>query len=172
MKHEQALLVALAYVIGFTTAFIAFALNVEDYRADKSPRTPKETRVQRAAASQPVQVVDREEGLFMVKDGRERILSAKATQGNSGDGFHDIVAHASVSPGGGYIHYCAEVSLSPGSCRHFVYSVAEDIVYKVKDQGVPLATANSEAASAAWTADEALGFGGRLADHRSGWHLR
>lgn len=126
--HEPALLVVLAYVIGFTTAFIAFKLAGDRswlYSADQSAQSGE------SVGERPALLI-KESGLFIGMNGQERVLSAKLSDGDFIDGFHSDIASARVSPDGKFVHYCV-VTDDPDNCVNFVYSVARDMSYRVKN---------------------------------------
>lgn len=126
--HEPALLVVLAYVIGFTTAFIAFKL--ADDRAWLSAVDLSSQEEQRSGERPALML--KEGGLFIDINGQERVLSAKLLDGDFIDGFHSDIASARVSPDGKFVHYCV-VTDDPDRCINFVYSLARDMSYRVKN---------------------------------------
>lgn len=154
-EHEQALLVALAYLIGFTTAYIGFALNDSGDKRYKIATPTSDTHevlgINQAAASNTIRAVTTDEGLFVMKDETERILSSQIEATEYQPGQHQTIVTTTISPAGDYVHYCAEVASSEaGTCSHFVYSVADDTVYRVLSNDVPLGTSASVAKETAW----------------------
>lgn len=152
--HTHAMLVALAYLIGFVTAYIAFALNDHSYN-----EKPKERLIaQEAVAYSPVRAVTTEDGLFMVNDGQQRVISAQLDEGELSFGYHRGIASASVSSDGSMIHYCAVMS-DVNTCSHFVYVLSEDRVYPVSNEGTQLITSESVADAVRWASGNRLMIG-------------
>lgn len=152
-KHEQALLVALAYVIGFTTAFIAFRLSDDarfyDNLAANSHDTTSEVRG-------GVSVAIRNGDLVLRNGGRDRVVSAKSIDDTVEDGFHREVMSATISPDGRFMHYCVEMDMEADSCVNFVYSVDKDTIYRVKDQSGQIESGEEALADSGWLADGRL----------------
>lgn len=175
-KNEQALLVVLSYVIGFTTAFIMFVLvgeNAKDHRyfsKESAKASVSADREDKMVGS--LEIMETAEGLFIKKDGHERILSAYTESGSAGPGFHTDVAVSSISPDGQYVYYCAEMEAGTDSCQCFVYSVAEDTTYIVKDGETALQTSSAEASEFSWSDSSEIQLNGRMASQESMWVLR
>lgn len=175
MKHEQAILVALAYVIGFTTAFIAFSINDSNgySSVSKSYNQNNKNLVSKAHAEPTVQALINDEGLFALKDGAQRILSAQvsgAVVENTG-GYHKKIVATSVSPDGRFIYYCAQVSDSE-ECMNFVYVLSEDKVYSVKDESKLAVTPFTAAKEAFWSENGTLNLAGMTSQNsESPWQL-
>ncbi len=152
-KHEQAFLVILAYVIGFTTAFIAFKLSDDsrfyDSLAANSHDTTSESRNEVS--------VSIKNGDLVLKNGdRDRVVSAKSYDSNVEDGFHREVMSAAVSPNGRFLHYCVEMDAEADSCVNFVYSVNNDTIYRVKDQSGQIESGEEALSDSGWLADGRL----------------
>lgn len=174
MKNEKITLVFLAYVIGFTTALIIFAMDDGDqdtnelYVANDSEITVNAEETE----PQQLEVLNKEEGLFIAKNGQERILSVTASGDASEDGFHTEIVTYSVSPSGGYVHYCAKLVESEEACTNFVYSVSEDVVYKVKFEGELMESNLVAAGNISWNNQDSLSFPEGVANQESGWQIR
>ena len=147
MKHERATLIVFAYIIGFTTAYIAYALTpsapAPTYTAVPQPTAPAvvttPNRVAgvsaREATPRQYQSVEAEmtgEGLFAILDGQSRILSAQAIRATGQAGFHDEVIAYAPSPDNQFIAYCVRQTGMSASCNPYVYDVAADVVRKAK----------------------------------------
>lgn len=174
MRHEQAILVTLAYIIGFTTAFIAFALNsnyekTTDVVAVKNNINLADST--QKVSTQSIKTLNNEEGLFMVKDGRTRILSGLVDK-DVVDGYHLSVISASVSPDESYIHYCVNVGSEASSCSHFVYSIEADTIYKLKMDGNQVSTNGDQNLAVQWVNGNNLQFDTRIAGEDTNWILR
>ncbi len=136
-QYEKALLVGLAYVIGFTTAFIAFnnsqSINVSDQVFENTSIVSA-----KKSTSDKVELVDNELGLF-IKDGdRERVISADRSFAYSDDeaservGFHYRVFDAQVSPDNRFVYYCEQLTVKADDCVPLVFDITNDISHKVK----------------------------------------
>lgn len=150
-EHEQAIITALAYVIGFTTAYIAFA-NISHPRpetaANPSRNYSAAVETARADDSSIAKVLTTAEGLFVLRDGKERIISLQSAS-ETGPGYHRSIAAASASTDGSFVHYCAVMD-DDQHCAHFIYDVRSDTVYRVTKSGQPLDTTIEAAAMARW----------------------
>ncbi len=160
--HTKAILVALAYLIGFTTAYIAFELNdvSPSYAVNENSQTESRV-VQQASAYGAVRAVTTPEGLFVANGEGERIISAAAEEDDLEFGFHKEIVSASVSQDGTMVHYCATMDDSD-SCYHFVYVVSEDMVHPVRSGDELVVTSSSVAKSSVWLSDNHLNIGGTL----------
>lgn len=156
--HTHAILVALAYLIGFITAYIAFGLSQTGYH--KSKPMVKDQHYG-ASAYSSVKAVTTDEGLFMSSQDQERIISAKSEGEVLKLGYHRNIVAVSVSMDGEYIYYCAEMN-EEGSCHHFVYVKADDMVYSVVKDGQPLVTDNGFSQNVMWRKSNALQIGNLL----------
>ena len=127
-QHEQAILVVLAYIIGFTTAFIAFKLAVDNHWSTiiVSERSGYEMM-------NNLEVLVKGGNLYAQKDGKERVLSVFADRAEAADGFHYNVLVASVSPDNRFIHYCVQPTSASDTCINFIYAFDEDVIYRVKN---------------------------------------
>lgn len=148
MKHEKAILIALAYIIGFITAFIAFGL-------DYSQKIEYKHQAMVSAAVS-TKAVEKDDGLYVVTDEVDRILSAKTENQVAKEGFHKSIITAQVSPTGRYIHYCSQVDMSENFCLNYVYDLNSDSIYRVKtatgEHVASLVTAKGES----WIGDNTL----------------
>ncbi len=139
MINERAIIVALSYVIGFVTAFIAFGISQQTphysqhYSDANASKFSNVVDVEMAASS--FQAFKNETGLFVAVDGDERIITAKL-EGKEGEpGFHFDVPYYEVSPDMQYIHYCEQMSEIPTECTSFVYVVDQHVVYPADFDG-------------------------------------
>lgn len=159
--NEKAILVALAYLIGFLTAYIAFNIASpevsKDFRLAESKAHSDVMTFDQLAASHAVSAFDNDEGLFVKNNGVERVVSAKSEDA-TGPGYHRSIAAVNVSIDGNFVHYCA-VNADADSCTHFVYSVDEDRVYPVTSAGVVVTSAVSEASEVFWSETNLLNIG-------------
>ncbi len=160
--HTKAILIGLAYLIGFTTAYIAFELNDVSPKYFEEDNSQSEGRVvQQASAYGAVETIVTDEGLFVTNGERQRIISAKGSEEDLEFGFHREVVSSSVSLDGTMVHYCASMDDSD-SCYHFIYVVSEDMVYPVKNKENLVMSDNAVAKSSFWLPDNTLSIGGVL----------
>lgn len=139
-KHERITLVILAYVIGFSTAFIAFNFVNQGYLAQHDNYS---SNYQYISDQKQIKTIDEEpsvdlvvekksDGLYALFGNNSRILSAQAISATSAvDGYHFEVFNPSVSPSGLYINYCAQLLATDSDCKHYLYNVETDTTYKV-----------------------------------------
>lgn len=175
MKNEKVALVFFAYIIGFTTAFIAFALSDKGYSVDATLAAksyPEEGTNINKVQNHNIEVVNKPEGLFMLNGSEERVLSATASDGVSGEGFHTEIFSSSVSPDGQYIHFCASLVGEPGICTNFVYGVADDLIYRIRVGEESLKTDKEESGITSWISGDTLKFSVGSASAASNWSIR
>ena len=160
--HSKAILVGLAYVIGFTTSYIAFELNDVSPRYEVQGSTETQARViQQASAYGAIKILTTDEGLFIKSDEGERIISATADADDLEFGFHKEIVSASVSSDGTMVHYCAIMDDSD-SCYHFIYVISDDIVHPVRSEGELVVTEKNVAELSTWLPDNRLNVGGTM----------
>lgn len=140
MRNEKAVLVALSYVIGFTTAFIGFALtdtqtdhfalsgNVSDYVPTAAS--------QKAHASEPLHIVFDETGMYADFDEKMVIISGKLHEGIAeGPGFHVEIPFYEVSPSGKYVYYCERETESDNVCNEYIYEANTHTSHTLQHDG-------------------------------------
>ena len=165
-KHEKVGLVAASYLIGFTTAFIAFGLGaLQESDIAVSPIVTADVTQQSAAAVQGVSVFVNEEGLFVTNNGVDRILTVnKASLTDTGyedivlNGLHYDVFGQSVSPDERFVYFCEQLSEIPTECDPFIYELDTDIVHRVLQGGEVFSIEISEH-SVTWGSDGLLSVG-------------
>lgn len=142
MKHERIFIVALAYVIGFTTAYIAFGLTNTTGQETIVLTTPNNNQeyvdnsFEAFVPMNGLTVRYDEEGLFAELDGNESIISAALeSEENAGQGFHMDIPFYFISPSGKYVYYCEQERLDDLECNQYVYDVERGTVYQVAVDG-------------------------------------
>lgn len=156
MKHQQAFLVILSYVIGFNTAFIAFGIADIDatrsYQEIESTElaatapvgnTTETTNVSPSPSAQGAAVgmalKETELGLLLVSDVGERIISQRVEANASGmPGAHVAVHGVMISPDERFVHFCEQAVEVPTECNHYVYIVASHTVARVTADATPI----------------------------------
>lgn len=175
IRHEQAVLVVMAYVVGFVTAFIAFGVNKSD-EAKQIVYTPTTNEVQ---ANQVIEATEEEsmapvnnsannasvagafyqDGMFTAVNNSEQVVLSVdsalmpdlATDPQfASQGLHQSPPEYVVSPNGAFIYFCEEYT-TPGTCRSFVYDLAQDLIIPVTFAGERTEISLSDAATASWS---------------------
>ena len=169
-RHEKVIIAVAAYIIGFVTALIAFGLHDEGPEFVAIIEAERQGSQMAAVAGvvaerQPsvmdehVAVEQDSDGLHVYHHGQKRTISGKRTVLQLDDepavGFHADVHGAAVSPNDEYVYYCEQLSDDAEVCEPLVYSLTEDMIYRVRTNGDVLSL-NVAAHDVAWTP------GGRL----------
>jgi hypothetical protein len=142
-RHERVITVLSAYLIGFTTAFIAFGVNQIENRVDfvyvPSPAQTASviTATMPEPTTNPVAYVT-EAGLMFGGGGTEVLVSAYSEQGGE-DGVHQSIFEFKASPDEQFLYFCEVPSADIEACKPFVYVVAKDAVYPVTEGGARIA---------------------------------
>lgn len=166
MKHKDALLVLLAYIIGLNTSFIAFGLNDTTksfYSAKSTSYVPavnvelQGTDVYEDDATNIVSdtdLVTNDAGLFVTIGGEERVISQRVL-GNTASliGAHVAVHATSKSPSNKFVHYCEQETEIPTTCSHYIYIAENHSVARVMFDGQHLQSEISTV-NAYWTGDQ------------------
>ena len=90
----------------------------------------------------------------------------------SGEGFHTEVFASAVSPDGQYVYFCASLVGEAGVCTNFVYSVSDDMVYKVRVGDELLKMGKEETAEVSWVKEDTLRFQEGWAAAAANWSIR
>ena len=156
MKHEKALIVVLAYIIGFTTAFIGFGLPGQQNLTTDDSLVVLEDFTSKPIASAYVD----EMGLFAKTQQGSVIISAQdQTLTEEKNGYHYDIHLATVSPNGEFIHYCQQSLEVPTDCVHYVYVASEHEVWPVTIAGEHLVSTDTEVRNS-WNSDSTLTIAG------------
>lgn len=177
MVNDKALLIILAYTIGFITAYIAFGLTgVNENGYEKTAyysNVAEGKKFQVTGEVRGTRKVDTRvtaDGLYALIDGSERVLSAQAISATEGKpGYHHEIVITEVSPDGQYIFYCAQLTASSQNCSSFVYEISSDSIYRVKHDGsqIALSAANAQVR---WTVSGDLQIDGHLSSGKP-WNI-
>lgn len=164
-KHEQIGIVTLAYIIGFTTAFIAFGISSEMNSQQNTESGETYNRVVHSNDSTDkseqtgavIKAVLKNDGLYVLNGKEERIISAYSEEDPPlVPGFHSEVFATSVSPDGNFVHFCVQLDRDEDQCRNLVYSVADDITFSVNVDGEPVYSSRAESPAIVWNPDNSL----------------
>lgn len=138
-RHERAIILVAAYVIGFISAYIAFGVNqFEEYIVVE---VPAQQYLPAAAIESIVEpnysestlTVDNV-GLHYYGPDGERLLSAYRTPEHDGvipqgtSGVVEKIIDAEISRDGQFAYFCEQVDPADDTCAAFVYSATEDII--------------------------------------------
>ncbi len=179
-KHEKAVLVVMAYIIGFTSGFIAFGISggmsAKEYKMDSNMPTmefppmgeytpptenpPMDTTIPADAddITMPAgEVVSYEDGKLYAMVGDERFvlsISNSIMPRENVEGFSTQGIHenlpAYVASADSNYVYFCEQQGSTPECTHFVFDVTSNIIQFVSVDGEKLVTDNSVATEATW----------------------
>lgn len=179
-RHEKIAIAVVSYVIGFTTAFIAFGVNKIDSNSKEGMYVEQATHKGELNAVEKTVITDvnqNDEGLFAVTSWYERLLaanrqSANVIAGAVAPGFYYNVVGAQASKNGQYIYYCEQLSKEAATCDPYVYELESDVLYPVKKNGVLVRPDVSKHVSS-WTNEDRLLLNGSISlDASSPWNLR
>ncbi|OGG41811.1 hypothetical protein A2837_01190 [Candidatus Kaiserbacteria bacterium RIFCSPHIGHO2_01_FULL_46_22] len=154
-QHEQAILVVLAYLIGFITAFIAFKL-----AEDNSWSPIVEAERSQYEMMSNLEVLVKGGNLYAARNGIEHALSVYADREEEEDGFHYSVLVASVSPDNRFVHYCVQPTATSDTCTNFIYSSEEDVIYRVKNGEEQMSVLADLTTDSGWMEDGKLSLPG------------
>lgn len=175
-RHEQAILVVMAYIVGFVTAYIAFGANQVEQATEivyvpTSLATPADQTIASTladavtAANNAAAIAGAyyEQGQLSVNKNNETVLLSIDTEVMpelvndpqfADQGLHQSSPIFIESSTGRYVYFCEEYSI-PGSCRSFVYDTEQDMIIPVTINGEKSEIVLEEAATATWN-DERL----------------
>lgn len=132
MRHERAIVLTLAYIIGFTTAYIAFGISTDDAgeRIVRSASQSQNVASVMTAMPEPLITTDDvgldDRGLYVVLDGEEQFVSGILPEGaEPGAGYHVSIDVLSLANDGRLLYYCAQESFEQEGCTEYVYNVAK-----------------------------------------------
>ncbi len=170
-RHERVLTVLSAYLIGFTTAFIAFGVTqIEDSVNFVYVPVPTQTAAVVDAVEEPAPAPVAsdlvayltEDGLVYAKDGAETLVSAYAEDADM-DGVHHSIFEFGLSPDENFLYFCEVPTSEAEACKPFVYSAAADAVYPVTEAGDRIALPLS-ATELSWGTDGLAAISGLTVD--------
>jgi hypothetical protein len=179
-RHEKALIIISAYVIGFITAFIAFGINKTASENEElvSFNLENAQAEQTLPEHNAISVNVGADGLYLVTGERERLLSANrnALSANvqlsaAEPGFFYQIVDAEASRDGKYVYYCEQLTEEAANCDPYVYVIADDSLHRVKSDGQLLYPISASHESM-WAGDSTLMVNGFVAlDADKPWEL-
>ncbi len=174
-KHEKAVLVVIAYIIGFTSGFIAFGIselnfkNLDDIATDLPVLDPATTPYV-PPTSQPPAVIESaaasySEGKLYADVGEERfvlsisneVMPKDNVEGFATQGIHHNLPIFITSPSGRYVYFC-EQQTTEQKCTSFIFDTYTNLIQFVSVAGDKLLIDNTVAKTAIF-AGEALSLG-------------
>lgn len=177
-RHERIALVIAAYVIGFVTAFIAFGLSSNTAQEVSTPTFTVSAAPNKAETKPKTGVAVGEDGLFVIVDNGERMISAsRSTLGanlvGSGPipGFYAHIIDAEASRNGRFVYFCEQLLEESTTCDPYIYSLDADALFPIKRDGV-LYKSPIEGHRSAWSEESTLTLNGAAAvDPSKPWML-
>ncbi len=172
-KHEKAVLITIAYIIGFTSGFIAFGLTassptlvsetplsepfIPEGYVPPTEMPPTDKNEAAASESAPNEGVAYEDGrLYATVKGERFVLSISNSvmpnenvEGFSTQGIHEKLPTYSTSPDGRYVHFC-EQQTTDDVCNHFIFDSVENVIQPVSQDGERFTTTSAEAVLSTW----------------------
>lgn len=178
-KHEKAVLIIVAYIIGFTSGFIAFGVSgtmrsgapemlvapesfiPNDYTPPTSnPPDFEEAPVTDGGEEAPVdtgEIVSYTDGKLYATVKGERfvlslhndVMSTENVEGFSTQGIHAALPAYSASPDGRFVHFC-EQQTDIAECTHFIFDTEANVIQPVSVNGERLITPDDVAKTAVW----------------------
>jgi len=132
-RNEKVVILIAAYVIGFVTAYIAFGVTQlqRDVQLVQVP-VVHTASVSDAATNDATRLTVSNEGLVLIAKSDETLLSLRVEDNSDMDGAHVALTDYSMSHNEEYAYFCEESTFNTETCKPFVYSVANNIVYPVK----------------------------------------
>lgn len=189
-KHEKAVLIIVAYIIGFTSGFIAFGLSAlyqsnanlaalpTDFTPQATPYTPPTSNPPADSESDDVAVASYSDGKLYATIGAEKfvlsisdeVMPNDNVEGFSTQGIHIGLPAFSTSSDGRFIHFC-EQKTAEDSCMHFVFDATSNLIQFVAVDGTKLSTSLEEAEAVEWNGN-ILSIGNyRSIDGNSPWEV-
>ena len=142
-RNEKVLIIICSYVIGFTTAYIAFGIISFDtdnltQTATVYPTHEVITRTNANNDTNNVSVVRDSNGLFVKVGGEVReivsVADSESTQSVDAVALPYAVSYYQNSPNGSFVYYCIQESSLP-VCIPYIYEIATESSYALTIDG-------------------------------------
>ncbi len=171
-KHEKAVLIVLAYIIGLTSGFIGFGISnhfsgetmevavapdfIPEGYIPPTGNPPGDTD----ATETTEEVARYEDGkLYAYVNGDRFVLSlsnevmpVENVEGFATQGIHKKLPVYSASDDKRFVYFC-EQQTDADECTHFIFDANENVIQPVSVDGQKFITTISEALTAAWNGD-------------------
>jgi len=148
-RNERVAILLASYLIGFITAYIAFGVvQLED--SVKFVQVPNQNMAsviqarQEASSNENIFLAVDHDGLILIKDNERTLLSANVEEDiavSFKDGAHVAISSYALSDDKKNVYFCELPSTDSDSCRPYIYSIQDDIVYPVTVDGERVAFA-------------------------------
>lgn len=174
MKHEKALLVALAYIIGFTAAYIAFGIPELAHSPGNIEKTyTKVVTPDTAFAGTKAILTESETGLVIVRGDDEKVISMKRTDAvSAGPGVHANIVQFALSPDEQFVYFCEQREATDDMCYMYQYVVEEHNARAVQIDDAPQTT-SVENKSFVWLPDGNASLNGYMSeDPQKPWFMK
>lgn len=146
-KHNEIVAAVAGYVIGGATVFIAlgfgqqslglFSSGTDARTLDPAYQTSSVqtlSRTRKAADATITEVIDNDEGLFVVVQNDKRIVSVKTDDDViSEPANHIAIKYHELSPNGSELFYCAVTARDSDKCAGMIYRAADHSITVMKD---------------------------------------
>ena len=157
-RSERVAILLVSYVIGFITAYIAFGVtqlsNTVELATIANQSTASAIMAERQAQRNSIAFIAMDkEGLVLIKDNKRTLLSATVDTQDSTfleEGAHVAIVDYSLSPDKKSVYFCELPASDVDSCRPYIYSITDDVVYPVEVNGERVAF-DAETQSISWS---------------------
>lgn len=140
-RHERAIVVLASYVIGFTTAYIAFGVGQPYAKAPSVSYVNNVAQYEIREAPEASIFID-ELGLGVITEDRVRLLSARrdamaanVISATPQPGVAVALTEAELSRDGKFVYFCEQLTEESDQCDPYVYSLEADVLYPVEVYG-------------------------------------
>ena len=135
-RNERVAILLIAYVIGFITAYIAFGVIQLEDSVKFSNQSASVISAQRQTVDvTSVFVALDKEGLVLIKNDERTLLSITDEGALLSDGVHTSILEYALSPDKSQVYFCELPSDDSKSCRPYIYSIVDEVVYPVTIKG-------------------------------------
>lgn len=179
-RHEKIIITIAAYIIGFTTAFIAYGLSQKPTTVSYNNSQIVSVASSKKAPQESIAptVVLENDGLRVYTDKFERLLSFAQSQFSANvilstgtSGVHYAIIDAEPSRDNNYVYFCEQLTSTSDTCTPFIYDVDKDFLKRVTLDGAAYYPEIGEYVSS-WTKDNFLMVGGYHSNnYETPWEL-
>jgi len=162
-RNERVAILLTSYLIGFITAYIAFGViqfeNSLEFTQVETQHTASviQARQQSVPLENVFLAVDKE-GLVLIKNNTRTLLSLNVGNNLNNsfqDGEHVAISEYALSDDKKHVYFCELPSVTSESCRPYIYSIVDQVVYPVEINGERVAF-EAEGQEISWSIDGTL----------------